>query len=195
VTSVVKAIPQPVRCAWASGELSIRYHDEEWGVPVHDDGTLFEFLILEGAQAGLSWNTILNKRENYRKALDGFDPVRVARYDRRKTERLLRDPGIVRNKLKIASTIANAQAFLRVQKEFGSFDVYIWQFIGGKPRVNSPKSMKQVPARTPESDAMSKDLKKRGFNFMGSTICYAFMQAVGMVNDHVVDCFRYPKLT
>ena len=195
MTSVVKAIPQPVRCAWASGELSIRYHDEEWGVPVHDDGTLFEFLILEGAQAGLSWNTILNKRENYRKALDGFDPVRVARYDRRKTERLLRDPGIVRNKLKIASTIANAQAFLRVQKEFGSFDVYIWQFIGGKPRVNSPKSMKQVPARTPESDAMSKDLKKRGFNFMGSTICYAFMQAVGMVNDHVVDCFRYPKLT
>ena len=163
-------------------------------MPVHDDRTLFEFLILEGAQAGLSWNTILNKRENYRQAFDGFDPKRVARYDRRKIERLLRDPGIVRNKLKIASTIANAQAFLRVQKESGSFDRYIWQFVGGKPRVNSPKSMKQVLARTPESDAMSKDLKKRGFNFVGSTICYAFMQAVGMVNDHVVGCFRYKLL-
>ena len=195
MTSVVKVVPQPVRCSWASGELSIRYHDEEWGVPVHDDGTLFEFLILEGAQAGLSWNTILNKRENYRKALDGFDAARIARYDRRKVEGLLRDPGIVRNKLKIASTIANAQAFLRVQKEFGSFDGYIWQFVGGKPRVNSPKSMKQVPARTAESDAMSKDLKKRGFNFVGSTICYAFMQAVGIVNDHMVDCFRYGVLS
>jgi DNA-3-methyladenine glycosylase I len=193
VTSLVKGV-EPVRCAWASGELSVRYHDEEWGVPVHDDRTLFEFLILEGAQAGLSWNTILNKRENYRLALDGFDPKRVERYDRRKIERLLRDPGIVRNKLKIASTIANAQAFLRVQKESGSFDRYIWQFVGGKPRVNSPKSMKQVLARTPESDAMSKDLKKRGFNFVGSTICYAFMQAVGMVNDHVVGCFRYKLL-
>lgn len=164
-------------------------------MPVHDDRTLFEFLILEGAQAGLSWNTILNKRENYRQAFDGFDPKRVARYDRRKIERLLRDPGIVRNKLKIASTIANAQAFLRVQEESGSFDRYIWQFVGGKPRVNSPKSMKQVLARTPESDAMSKDLKKRGFNFVGSTICYAFMQAVGMVNDHVVGCFRYRALS
>jgi DNA-3-methyladenine glycosylase I len=184
----------PVRCAWASGELLLRYHDEEWGVPVHDDRTLFEFLILEGAQAGLSWNTILNKRENYRKAFDGFDPKRIARYDRRKVDRLLRDPGIVRNKLKIASTIANAGVFLRVQEEFGGFDRYIWQFVGGKPRVNSPKSMKQVPARTPESDAMSKDLKKRGFNFVGSTICYAFMQAVGMVNDHVVECFRYKAL-
>ena len=183
-----------VRCAWASGELSVRYHDEEWGVPVHDDRTLFEFLILEGAQAGLSWNTILNKRENYRKAFDGFDAKRIARYDRRKVDRLLRDPGIVRNKLKIASTIANAKAFLRVQKEFGSFDRYIWQFVDGRPRVNSPKSMKQVPARTPESDAMSKDLKKRGFNFVGSTIGYAFMQAVGMVNDHIVDCFRYRPL-
>ena len=191
MTSGVKGFPDPVRCAWASGELSVRYHDEEWGVPVHDDGTLFEFLILEGAQAGLSWTTILNKRENYRKAFDGFDPESVARYDRRKIERLLRDPGIVRNKLKIASAVANAKAFLRVQEEFGSFDRYLWQFVGGKPRVNSPKSMKQVPARTPESDAMSKDLKKRGFNFVGSTICYAFMQAVGMVNDHVVDCFRY----
>jgi DNA-3-methyladenine glycosylase I len=194
VTSLVKGV-EPVRCAWASGELSVRYHDEEWGVPVHDDRTLFEFLILEGAQAGLSWNTILNKRENYRQAFDGFDPKRVARYDRRKIERLLRDPGIVRNKLKIASTIANAQAFLRVQKESGSFDRYIWQFVGGKPRVNSPNAMKQVPARTPESDAMSKDLKQRGFNFVGSTICYAFMQAVGMVNDHVVDCFRYRALS
>jgi len=196
MTSVVKDLrqqfPQPSRCAWASNELSIRYHDEEWGVPVHDDRTLFEFLILEGAQAGLSWNTILNKRENYRKAFDGFDPARVARYDRRKIERLLRDPGIVRNKLKIASAVGNAKAFLQVQNKFGSFDVYIWQFVEGKPRVNSPKSMKQVPARTPESDAMSKDLKKRGFKFVGSTICYAFMQAVGMVNDHVVGCFRHP---
>ena len=186
-----KAFPDPVRCPWASGELSIRYHDEEWGVPVHHDRTLFEFLILEGAQAGLSWNTILNKRENYRQALDGFDPERVARYDRRKIHRLLLDPGIVRNKLKIASTVGNAKAFLQVQKEFGSFDRYVWQFVEGKPRVNSPKSMKQVPARTPESDAMSKDLKARGFNFVGSTICYAFMQAVGMVNDHTVSCFRY----
>ena len=163
-------------------------------MPAHDDRTLFEFLILEGAQAGLSWNTILNKRENYRKAFDGFDPARVARYDRRKLDRLLRDPGIVRNKLKVASAVGNAKAFLGVQKEFGSFDAYIWQFVGGKPRVNSPKSMKQVPASTPESDAMSKDLKKRGFNFVGSTICYSFMQAVGLVNDHVVDCFRYQAL-
>ncbi len=159
-------------------------------MPVHDDRTLFEFLILEGAQAGLSWNTILNKRENYRQAFAGFDPQRVARYDRRKVEQLLRDPGIVRNRLKVASAIANAKAFLLVQKEFGSFDRYIWQFVDGKPRRNSPKSLKQVPARTPESDAMSKDLKRRGFNFVGSTICYAFMQAVGIVNDHVVDCFR-----
>ena len=183
-----------IRCPWAAGERYIAYHDTEWGVPVHDDRVLFEFVLLEGAQAGLSWSTILNKRENYRQAFDGFDPKRVALYDRRKVERLLRDPGIVRNKLKIASTIANAQAFLRVQKESGSFDRPIWQFVGGKPRVNSPKSMKQVPARTPESDAMSKDLKKRGFNFVGSTICYAFMQAVGMVNDHVVGCFRYKLL-
>ena len=181
---------QLVRCPWATGELSIRYHDDEWGVPVHDDRTLFEFLILEGAQAGLSWNTILNKRDNYRKAFAGFDPRKVARYDRRKVEQLLRDPGIVRNRLKIASTIANAKAFLAVQKEFGSFDRYIWQFVEGKPRQNLPKSLQQVPARSPDSDAISKDLKKRGFNFVGSTICYAFMQGVGMVNDHVVDCFR-----
>ena len=190
----MKAPANPVRCAWATGELMVQYHDEEWGVPVHDDRTLFEFLILEGAQAGLSWSTILNKRDNYRKAFDGFDATRIARYDRRKVARLLRDPGIVRNKLKIASTIANAQAFLRAQKEFGSFDRYIWQFVGGKPRVNSPKSMKELPPKTAESDAMSKDLKKRGFNFVGSTICYAFMQAVGMMNDHVVECFRYGAL-
>lgn len=182
---------QPVRCAWANGELMVRYHDEEWGVPAHDDGTLFEFLILEGAQAGLSWSTILNKRENYRKAFDGFDSGRVARYDRRKIERLLRDPGIVRNKLKIASAVGNAKAFLSVQKEFGSFDRYIWQFVGGKPKINRWKSGQRLPARTPESDAMSKDLKKRGFRFVGSTICYAFMQATGMVNDHSVDCIRH----
>ena len=179
-----------VRCAWANNELAIRYHDEEWGVPVHDDQTLFEFLILEGAQAGLSWNTILQKRDHYRKVFDRFDPERVARYDRRKVQQLLRDPGIIRNKLKIASAIANAKSFLLVLREFGSFDRYIWQFVSGKPLVNSPKSTKQVPARTAESDAMSKDLKRRGFNFVGSTICYAFMQAVGLVNDHVVDCFR-----
>jgi DNA-3-methyladenine glycosylase I len=169
----------------------IRYHDEEWGVPVHDDRTLFEFLILEGAQAGLSWSTILNKRENYRKAFDRFDPERVAAFDRRRVQRLLLDPGIVRNKLKIASTIKNAKAFLLVQEEFGSFDGYVWQFVGGEPIVNKRKSLRQVPASTAESDAMSKDLKRRSFNFVGSTICYAFMQAVGMVNDHVVDCFRY----
>jgi DNA-3-methyladenine glycosylase I len=195
VSPAGKVIPNPVRCAWANGELSVRYHDEEWGVPAHNDGTLFEFLILEGAQAGLSWSTILNKRENYRKAFDGFDPERVARYDRRKIDRLLRDSGIVRNRLKIASAVANAKAFLNVQKEFGSFDRYVWQFVHGKPQVNSPRSLKQVPARTPASDAMSKDLKKRGFNFVGSTICYAFMQAVGMVNDHVIDCFRYLDLS
>jgi len=194
VTSVIKNSRARVRCAWASGELSIRYHDEEWGVPVHDDRKLFEFLILEGAQAGLSWSTILNKRENYRKAFDRFDPARVARYDRKKIQQLLRDPGIVRNRLKIASAVENAKAFLRVQEEFGSFDRYIWQFVGGKPMVNQRKSMGEVPARTTESDAMSKDLKRRGFKFVGSTICYAFMQAVGMVNDHVVECFRYKAL-
>jgi len=177
------------RCAWASNELSIRYHDQEWGVPVHDDRTLFEFLILEGAQAGLSWNTILNKRDNYRRAFDGFDPKLVASYDQRKVKQLLADPGIVRNKLKIAAARGNAKAFLRVQEEFGTFDRYIWQFVGGKPRVNKWRSLRQLPARTPESDAMSKDLQRRGFKFVGSTICYAFMQAVGMVNDHSVGCF------
>lgn len=178
-----------VRCAWATNELAIRYHDEEWGVPVHDDLTLFEFLILEGAQAGLSWNTILNKRENYRRAFDGFDPNKVARYGKRKTQQLLLDPGIVRNRLKIGAAVENAKAFLRVQQEFGSFDRYLWQFVGGRPIVNAPVSMKQVPARSAVSDAMSKDLKRRGFKFVGTTICYAFMQAVGMVDDHVVDCF------
>jgi DNA-3-methyladenine glycosylase I len=185
---------EPLRCAWATGEQSIRYHDEEWGVPVHDDRPLFEFLILEGAQAGLSWSTILNKRENYRRAFDNFDPRLVAEYDRRKIRQLLADPGIVRNKLKINAAVENAKAFLRVQEEFGSFDRHIWQFVGGKPRVNKRKSMRQVPARTVESDAMSKDLKERGLKFVGSTICYAFMQATGMVNDHVVDCFRYKPL-
>ncbi|MBZ5721024.1 MAG: DNA-3-methyladenine glycosylase I [Acidobacteriia bacterium] len=183
-----------VRCGWARNDLSIHYHDEEWGVPAHDDGVLFEFLILEGAQAGLSWDTILKKRENYRAALDDFNAQRVARYDSRKIQALLRDPGIVRNRLKIAATVQNAKAFLAVQKEFGSFDRYIWQFTGGRPRINAWKSMKQVPARTVESDAMSKDLKKRGFSFVGSTICYAFMQAVGIVNDHLVGCFRYDAL-
>ncbi len=183
-----------IRCAWARNPLALRYHDEEWGVPQHDDRVLLEFLILEGAQAGLSWDTILAKRENYRAAFDGFDPERIARYNRRRLARLLRDPGIIRNRLKIASAVRNAKAFLRVQKEFGSFDRYIWQFVGGQPRVNKWRSMKQVPARTAESDAMSKDLKKRGFNFVGSTICYAFMQAVGMVNDHSPDCFRYAQV-
>jgi DNA-3-methyladenine glycosylase I len=183
-----------VRCAWASSELMIRYHDEEWGVPLHDDRTLFEFLILEGAQAGLSWETILNKRENYRAAFDGFDAQRVVRYDRRKVAQLLKNPGIVRNRLKIASTVRNAQALLKVQEELGSFDRYIWQFVNGRPRVNSWKARDRVPARTAESDAMSKALKKRGFSFVGSTICYAFMQAVGMVNDHVVQCFRYDQV-
>ena len=179
----------PIRCSWAVGEALIRYHDEEWGVPVHDDRTLFEFLILEGAQAGLSWSTILNKRDRYRQVFDGFDPRRVAQYKQQKVKQLLADPGIVRNRLKIASAVENAKAFLRVQQEFGSFDRYIWQFVGGKPRVNRWKS--PLPASTPGSDAMSKDLKRRGFKFVGSTICYAFMQAVGMVNDHAAECFRY----
>jgi DNA-3-methyladenine glycosylase I len=183
-----------VRCDWARSELMIRYHDEEWGVPVHDDGRLFEFLILEGAQAGLSWETILNKRENYRAAFDGFDAQRVARYDRRKIAQLLENEGIVRNRLKVASAVRNAQALLRVQEEFGTFDRYVWQFVDGRPRVNQWKSRTRIPARTAQSDAMSKELKKRGFNFVGSTICYAFIQAVGMVNDHVVQCFRHGEV-
>ncbi len=171
----------------------IRYHDEEWGVPVHDDNKLFEFLILEGAQAGLSWETILKKRENYRAAFDGFDAQRVAGYDRRKVAQLLGNPGIVRNRLKIASAVQNARALLRVQEEFGSFDRYVWQFVDERPKVNLRNATNPVPPRTPESDAMSKDLKKRGFNFVGSTICYAFMQATGMVDDHVVGCFQHGK--
>ena len=178
------------RCAWAREEPNIHYHDTEWGVPQHDDLVLFEFLILEGAQAGLSWTTILKKRENYRAAYDGFDARRIAKYDDRKIAKLLADPGIVRNRLKVAASIANARAFLAVQKEFGSFDAYVWQFVGGFPRQNRRATMSEVPARTPESDAMSKDLLRRGFKFVGSTICYAFMQAVGMVNDHTIDCFR-----
>ncbi|MBI3645246.1 MAG: DNA-3-methyladenine glycosylase I [Acidobacteriales bacterium] len=182
------------RCGWAKNEPSIVYHDREWGVPQHEDRVLFELLILEGAQAGLSWDTILNKRENYRRAFDNFDPIKVARYSQRKIQALLRDDGIVRNRLKIVSAVQNAKAFLAVQGEVGSFDRYIWEFVGGKPRVNRWRSAKQVPARTAESDAMSKELKKHGFNFVGSTICYAFMQAVGMVNDHAVECFRYADL-
>ena len=182
------------RCAWAKNELSIQYHDEEWGVPVHDDRTLFEFLILEGAQAGLSWDTILKKRAHYRTVFDRFDPVRVARYTSRKVERLLADPGIVRNRLKVESTIKNARAFLAVQKEAGSFDAYISRFVDGRTRQNTWRTLQEVPARTAQSDVMSKDLKNRGFSFVGSTICYAFMQATGMVNDHTADCFRYAEV-
>jgi len=172
----------------------IAYHDAEWGVPQHDDRVLFEFLILEGAQAGLSWDTILRKRENYRAAFDHFDPKKISRYSERKIKALMADEGIVRNRLKILSAIKNAKAFLAVQNEFGSFDRYVWNFVGGKPKVNARTSLGQIPARTAESDAMSKDLKKRGFTFVGSTICYAFMQAVGMVNDHLVTCFRYRQV-
>ena len=184
-----------MRCEWCGTDpLYIKYHDEEWGVPVHDDRKLFEFLILEGAQAGLSWITILKKRENYIKAFDNFDPVKVSRYSEKKIEKLLQNPGIVRNKLKINSAVGNAKAFLKIQKEYGSFDKYIWSFVGGKPIINKWKSLKEIPAITKESDAMSKDLKKHGFKFVGSTICYAFMQAVGMVNDHTEKCFRYKGL-
>ena len=182
---------KPTRCAWAHAEPNLTYHDTEWGVPLHDDRALFELLILEGAQAGLSWTTILNKRGNYRRAFDRFDVAKIARYDASKIAKLLADPGIVRNRLKIAATIRNAQAFLAVQKEFGSFDRYLWSFVGGRPIVNRRRTMKDVPARTSESDAMSKDLLKRGFKFVGSTICYAFMQATGMVNDHLVTCPRH----
>jgi len=182
------------RCRWAANEWNIPYHDEEWGVPVHEDRVLFEFLILEGAQAGLSWDTILRKRARYREVLDNFDPQRVAGYDARKMRLLLEDPGIVRNRLKISATVDNARAFLKVEREFGSFDAYIWKFVGGKPKQNNWTMHQKVPAKTPESDAMSKDLQKRGFRFVGSTICYAFMQAVGMVNDHLTTCFRYKAL-
>jgi len=183
-----------IRCSWAEGnQLEKDYHDTEWGVPVHDDNVLFEFLILEGAQAGLSWSTILNKREGYRIAMDNFDVKKIAKYDEVKVTELLDNPGIVRNKLKVNSTITNAQAFIEVQKEFGSFDAYIWQFVGGEPMIQSRKTVSEVPVSTPESDAMSKDLKKRGFKFIGTTICYAYMQAMGMVNDHTTDCFCYSK--
>jgi DNA-3-methyladenine glycosylase I len=181
-----------VRCAWARTPLSIAYHDDEWGTPIHDDRVLFEFLILEGAQAGLSWETILRKRERYREVFAGFDPARVARFTPVRVERLLTDQGIIRNRLKIESAITNARAFLDVQREAGSFDAYVWRFVDGKPRVNRPRSLKELPARTEQSDALSRDLIRRGFRFVGSTICYAFMQAVGLVNDHTIDCFRAP---
>jgi DNA-3-methyladenine glycosylase I len=182
------------RCPWAQGDLYVAYHDKEWGVPLHDDRRLFEMLLLEGAQAGLSWFTILNKRENYRAALDGFDPQAIARYDGAKVQQLLANPGLVRNRLKMAAAVGNAAAFLKVKKEFGSFDAYIWQFTGGRPKRNRWRSIQDVPARTAESDRMSADLARRGFKFVGSTICYAFMQAVGMVNDHLVECFRWREI-
>jgi DNA-3-methyladenine glycosylase I len=181
------------RCSWPASELDIAYHDKEWGVPVHDDRVLFEFLILEGAQAGLSWSTILRKRENYRRAFASFDPEKVARFSSEQKRKLMRNEGIVRNRLKIDSTVTNARAFLAVQKELGSFDRYVWNFVGGKPRQNARKG-RDIPARTAESDALSKDLKRRGFRFVGSTICYAFMQATGMVNDHLTTCYRYREL-
>ncbi len=183
------------RCAWAGlkDSLMLAYHDREWGVPVHDDRKHFEFLILEGAQAGLSWSTVLNKREAYRRAFSEFDPERVARYTAKRIQKLTFDPGIIRNRLKIASAVRNARAFLKLQKEFGSFDAYCWRFVDGRPKLNRWSTMKQVPATSPESDALSKDLKQRGFSFVGSTIIYAHMQAVGMVNDHLVECFRYKE--
>ncbi len=181
---------EPVRCGWARTPLSIAYHDAEWGSPVHDDRTLFEFLILEGAQAGLSWETILKKRDEYRKAFAGFDPAKVARFKTERVQRLLKNPGIVRNRLKVNGAVTNARLFQAVQREFGSFDKYVWSFVGGEPRINSWRALRDIPARTPQSDALSRDLSKRGFKFVGSTICYAFMQAVGMVDDHTVDCFR-----
>ena len=184
------------RCAWVSidNPLMLQYHDREWGVPVHDDRKHFEFLILEGAQAGLSWSTILNKREGYRQAFADFDPAKVARFTPQRIEKLMLDPGIIRNRLKIESSVRNARAFLKIQEEFGSFDAYCWRFVNGKPKLNKLKSMQQIPATSPESDAFSKDLKQRGFNFVGSTIIYAHMQAIGMVNDHLTDCFRYREL-
>jgi len=190
-----KAGRKIVRCHWAGNEVSIPYHDEEWGVPVHDERTWFEFLILEGAQAGLSWDTVLKKRARYREVFDGFDPKKVARYDKRKVRALLGDAGIIRNRLKIAAAIGNARAFLKVQEEFGTFDAYIWRFVGGRPKQNAWKMQERLPAKTVESDALSKDLQKRGFRFVGPTICYALMQATGMVNDHLVSCFRYKELS
>lgn len=183
------------RCGWARNDLVIRYHDTEWGVPLHDDRGLFEFLILEGAQAGLSWDTILRKRDAYRAAFDNFDPAKVARYTVAKRAKLLTNEGIIRNRLKIASAVLNAKAFLKLQKQFGTFDCYIWAFVNGKPMVNKWNDTSQIPARTEMSDAISKDMKKRGFNFVGSTIMYAHMQATGMVNDHLVSCFRYREIS
>ena len=183
------------RCHWATNDLNIPYHDKEWGVPVHDDRTWFEFLTLEGAQAGLSWDTILRKRPRYREVFDRFEPAKVARYDKRKIAALLKDPGIIRNRLKIEATISNAREFLKTQDEFGSFDSYIWRFVDGAPKQNSWKTHKQVPAKTKESDVLSKDLQDRGFRFVGSTICYALMQATGLVNDHLVICFRHKELS
>ncbi len=185
--------PGMKRCTWPSNELAIRYHDEEWGVPMHDDRRLFEFLILEGAQAGLSWDTILHKRENYRKAFDGFDANKVARYTDKRIEKLLQNEGIIRNRLKVVSAVSNAKEFLKVQKEFGSFDKYVWSFTDGKPIVNKWKESSQIPVTSEVSDTLSKDLKKRGFTFVGSTIMYAHMQATGIVNDHLVSCFRYKQ--
>jgi DNA-3-methyladenine glycosylase I len=183
---------EPIRCGWAGSDpLYVSYHDREWGVPLHDERRLFEMLVLEGAQAGLSWITILRKREAYRAAFDGFDVAKVARYSPARVERLLQNPGIVRNRLKVTSAVNNARRFLAVQEEFGSFDAYIWQFTDGRPKINNWKSLKEIPARTAQSDAMSQDLRRRGFTFVGSTICYAHMQATGMVNDHVVDCHRW----
>ena len=179
------------RCGWARTDLSIPYHDAEWGVPVHDDRLHFEFLVLEGAQAGLSWETVLKKRERYREVFDGFDPAKVARYTAAKLARLLADPGIIRNRLKVESAVANARAFLKVQEEFGSFDAYVWRFVNGRPKVNRRKALREIPAKTAESEVLSKDLLARGFRFVGPTIIYAHMQATGMVNDHLVDCFRW----
>ena len=186
--------PKVQRCTWPKTDLDIAYHDTEWGVPVHDDRTLFEFITLEGAQAGLSWSTVLKKRENYRRAFASFDPAAVARLTPARIEKILADPGVVRHRGKIESTVSNAKAFIAVQKEFGSFDRYLWQFVDGAPLINQRRGLGDVPASTPESDALSRDLRKRGFKFVGSTICYAFMQAVGMVNDHQVECFRYREL-
>ena len=189
-----RSICSPTRCPWAVGDDYIRYHDTEWGIPIHDDRLLFELLVLEGAQAGLSWITVLKKRDHYRQAFNNFDPTIVAKYNKRKIESLLKNPSLVRNRLKIESAVTNAKLFLHVQKEFGSFDAYIWSFVGDQPLQNARNSMKDVPASTPQSDAMSKNLKRRGFRFVGSTICYAFMQATGMINDHLVNCFRHAEL-
>ena len=187
---------EPKRCAWLGDDtLMIEYHDKEWGVPLHDDRKLFEFILLDAMQAGLSWRTVLRKRENFRKAFDGFDPEKIAKYNDKKIKKLLSDEGIIRNRLKVHAAVTNAKLFLEVKKEFGSFDKYIWQFVGGKPKKNKWKTLKEIPASTQESDDMSKALKKKGFKFVGSTICYAFMQAAGMVNDHVVHCFRYKEIS